>query len=65
MHSNGLVILSWTVPAIPFVLQQNSDLTTTNWTDVPATPTLNLTNLHYEESLPAPITGSHFYRLKH
>jgi hypothetical protein len=38
-------------------------LTATNWTDVPATPTLNLTNLHYEVSA-SPSLGSRFYRLK-
>jgi hypothetical protein len=44
-------------------LQQNSDLTTTNWTDVPATPLLNFANLHYKVNI-TPSPGSHFYRLK-
>jgi hypothetical protein len=55
--------LSWRVPSTGFALQQNSDLTTTNWTDVPTTPALNFTNLNYQ--LTAPFSpGSHFYRLK-
>jgi hypothetical protein len=54
--------LSWIVPSADFVLQQNSDLTTTNWTDVVIPPTLNLTNLQYQ--LTVPLTGSQqYYRL--
>jgi hypothetical protein len=45
-----------------FTLQQNSDLGTTNWTDVAMTPTLNYTNLHYEVSVTRGGT-SIFYRL--
>jgi len=58
------VVLSWTVPSADFTLQENLDLNSTNWTDVTATPTLNLTTLHNEVVLPAP-TGNRFYRLKH
>jgi hypothetical protein len=29
------------VPSTSFVLQQNLELSTTNWTDVPITPTIN------------------------
>jgi len=54
--------LSWIVPSADFVLQQNSDLTTTNWTDVVIPPALNLTNLQYQ--LTVPLTGSQqYYRL--
>jgi len=56
-------ILSWLVPSINFVLQQNSNLNPTNWTDVATTPILNFTNLHYEVSVPA-TNASRFYRLK-
>jgi hypothetical protein len=50
------------VPSADFVLQQNSDLTTTNWTDVVIPPALNLTNLQYQ--LTVPLTGSQqYYRL--
>jgi hypothetical protein len=56
--------LSWLVPSSIFVVQQSSDLASTNWVDViAAKPTLNLTNLHNELALPRP-PGSTFYRLK-
>jgi hypothetical protein len=58
------LVLSWTVPSMDFLLQRNSDLTTTNWTEVTNTPTLNLTNLQYQVLVSASI-GSQFYRLKH
>src|SRR5205085_11663463 len=47
------VLLSWVVPPENFVLQQNSDLSSGNWTDVSVTPVLNHTNLHYEVTVPA------------
>ncbi|MGD0207799.1 MAG: hypothetical protein ABSC89_09370 [Verrucomicrobiota bacterium] len=55
--------LSWIVPSANFVLQQNLDLTTTNWTDVTNTSTLNLTNLQ-DEVILLPTNGNGFYRLK-
>ena len=58
------LVLSWTVPSLPFVLQENSDLSTTNWTDVPGTPELNFTNLQHQMTLPLP-AGNRFYRLKY
>jgi len=61
--SGGSLGLSWLAPSSRFVLQQNSDLTTTNWTDVPTTPTLNFTNLNYQVTAPFS-PGSHFYRLE-
>jgi len=45
------------------VLQQNLDLTTTNWTDVTNPPALNLTSLQDEVVL-SPTNSSGFYRLK-
>jgi photosystem II stability/assembly factor-like uncharacterized protein len=59
--SNGLK-LSWLVPSINFVLQQNSDLSTTNWVTLANMPTLNLTNLQNEVFLPPPASNS-FFRL--
>ena len=56
-------VLSWLVPSTNFVLQQNSDLSTTNWTDVTNTPTLNLTNLQNQVIL-SPVGSNAFYRLK-
>jgi hypothetical protein len=43
-------------------LQQNLDLTTTNWVTLINTPALNLTNLHDEVTL-SPTNRSGFYRL--
>jgi photosystem II stability/assembly factor-like uncharacterized protein len=59
--SGANVVISWTVPSLIFVLQQNSDLTTAKWTDVVTAPTV--TNLQNQVVLPAP-TGNMFYRLK-
>ena len=61
--SGGNLLLSWIVPSMPFVLQENSSLATPNWTNVPTPPTLNLTNLQNQVSVPLP-TSNHFYRLK-
>jgi hypothetical protein len=61
--TNGNLALSWTMPSTNFVLQQNPDLTTTNWADVTNPPVLNLTNLQDEVTLPMP-ASSGFYRLK-
>ena len=61
--SDSSFLISWIVPSMPFVLQENLDLTTTNWTDVTTTPILNFTNLHHEVSVPLSSTNR-FYRLK-
>jgi hypothetical protein len=54
--------LSWLIPSTNFVLQQNHDLSTTNWVTVTNSPTLNLTNLQDEVVL-SPANNSGFYRL--
>lgn len=56
-------LISWVVPSMSFVLQENADLRTTGWTDVTTKPILNFTNLHHEVSVPTSST-SRFYRLK-
>jgi hypothetical protein len=56
------VLLSWTVPSRPFRLEANPDLTSTNWREIAAAPTLNYTNLNLEISVAAP-QGRRFYRL--
>ncbi len=61
--SDENLILSWVVPSMNFVLQENSDVTTTNWTDVTVGPTLNYTNLQYEVIVPTPRPRTMFYRL--
>lgn len=58
---NGLAF-SWIVPSTNFVLQENSDLATTNWLTLTDTPTLNLSNLNDEVVL-SPSNSSGFFRL--
>ena len=59
----GNLMLSWLIPSKNLGLQQNSDLTTTNWTDVTNLPVLNLTNLQNQVVLPPP-DGTSFFRLE-
>jgi len=61
--SVGSLGISWLVPSTSFVLQQNSDLSITNWTDVPTPPSLNFTNLNYQLMVSPPMRHG-FYRLK-
>jgi photosystem II stability/assembly factor-like uncharacterized protein len=56
--------ISWIMPSAEFVLQQNLDPTTPNWTAVPTVPTLNLTNVRHEVTMPMS-DGNRFYRLKY
>ena len=44
------------------MLQQNSNLSTTNWSTLTNIPVLNLTNLQYQVNLPSS-NGSGFFRL--
>ena len=60
--SSGGLALSWTVPSMSFVLQQNPSPATTNWTDVPGTPALDYSTLRNRVTVPAP-AGPMFYRL--
>ncbi len=60
--SGSNLLLSWPSPPGNFVLQQNADLTTTNWTTVPNTSAI--TNYPGQVIL-APTNGSQFYRLKY
>ena len=65
MPSDSGALLSWTIPSMDFTLQQNSDLTGTNWTDVTTLLVLNLTNLQNEVVVPLLSAGNRFYRLKY
>jgi hypothetical protein len=58
-------VISWLVPSLNFTLQQNSDLTTTNWINVTTPPVLNLTNLQNQVIVSTPASGQAFYRLMH
>ena len=55
-------VFSWTLPSTNFVLQQNSDLTTPNWSNMTNAPVLNFTNLQNQVTLPV-AGGNAFYRL--
>ena len=59
---NGDTTFSWIVPSTNFVLQENSDLTTTDWLTLTNTPTLDLSNLNDEVVL-SPSNSSGFFRL--
>ena len=59
---NTNLALSWIEPATNFVLQQNLDLTTTNWKPVTNAAVLDLSNLQYEVSF-LPTNSSGFFRL--
>jgi hypothetical protein len=61
-RSKTKLALSWTLPSANFVLQQNRDLSTTDWVTLSSAPVLNLTNLQYQITV-SPSNGSGFYRL--
>lgn len=60
--SNNNLTLSWIVPSTNFVLQQNLNLTTTNWAMVTNAPALNLISLQYQVIMSRP-SSNDFYRL--
>src|SRR5262249_38044263 len=61
--SSGQATLSWLIPSTSFDLQQNLDLSTSNWLTVTNGPTLNFSNLENQIVLPLNAASS-FYRLK-
>lgn len=60
--ANANAVLSWTVPATNFVLQEASDLASPTWQTVSTVPVLNGTNLQYQVALPASPCNA-FFRL--
>ncbi len=56
------VLISWPSPSTGFVLQQNSNLMTSNWVTVPQTPVDNGITVSV---IINPPTGSWYFRLKH
>lgn len=62
-QTNGNATISWLVPSTNFVVQQNTDLSTTNWVDMTNIPVLNLTNLQDEVTVPRSESNT-FFRLK-
>jgi len=59
-RSNAFVIVSWPSPSTGFVLQQNTNLSTTNWTTPSETVTDNGTSKSISVSASV---GNRFYRL--
>jgi DNA-binding beta-propeller fold protein YncE len=55
--------LSWIIPSAPFVLQQATDLSASDWTNRTASPATVFSNLHYQVQIPA-LGQRGFYRLK-
>ncbi len=60
--SGGSLLLSWVVPSMDFMLQECSDLSAQDWTEVLKPAALNYTNLHYEVAVPLS-QGNRFFRL--
>ena len=60
-YSGGNATVTWAACFTGFFLQQNADLTTTNWTDVTIIPTI--TN-GLNQVVISPALGNQFYRLK-
>ena len=60
--ANTNLTLSWIVSSTNFVLQQNLDLSSANWTTISNLPSLNLSNLQDQVTL-TPSNGNGFFRL--
>ncbi len=58
--STNTVLISWLAPSTDFTLQQNTDLSTTNW--VPPFETVN-SNSWIKYIIVNPPSGNRFYRL--
>jgi hypothetical protein len=61
LTSTNTVLISWPSPSTGFVLQQNSNLASTNWVNAPQTPADNGTSVSIVVNPP---TGNLFYRLQ-
>ena len=59
--STNAVVVTWPSPSTGFVLEDNTDLTTTNWMNVGLTPGDDGTN---KSVTITPATGNRYYRLK-
>jgi hypothetical protein len=62
-NSPSGLVLSWLIPSSGGVLQQNQNLTSTNWVDLTNAPAVDLSTLHRQVILPA-AGSSAFYRLR-
>ena len=61
LSATNTVLVSWPTPATGFELQQNPDLTTTNWTNVGLTPADVGAD---KQVILAPPVGHRFFRLR-
>lgn len=59
--SGNNVVVSWLVPSTDFTLQQNADVTSSNWIKVAGSPVLNTATLNNEVTLPT--LGNAYFRL--
>jgi hypothetical protein len=62
-EQGSTLALSWLLSSTNFALQQKSDFTGNNWTTIPISPALILTNLQQKITLPV-APGNAFFRLK-
>ena len=62
LTESSTVVVSWPSPSDGYVLQQNSDLATTNWLDFSGTVNDNGTT---KSASITPLTDSQFFRLRH
>jgi hypothetical protein len=60
-HSGNAVVVSWSSSFTGFILQQNNDLSTTNWIDV--TNAVSVVGEQSQVIMP-PTSSNNFYRLK-
>jgi hypothetical protein len=63
-RSGNQLLISWPVPSMKFVLEENSSLSTANWSPLSAPLKINYTNLNYEATIPI-LPSEAFYRLTH
>ncbi len=61
-RSGTNAVVSWLVPSIDFTLQQNTDLTSSNWVNVALPAVLNTIDLHNEVTVPSSL-GNACFRL--
>jgi hypothetical protein len=62
LTQTNTALLSWPTNSVGFALQQNSDLTTTNWVNVTNSISLAGTN---NQVIAEPFDGCNFFRLVH
>ena len=62
-YAVGAGTLSWIVPSKKFALEQSADFDPASWSPITNLPHLNLSNLHYQITLPA-TDENRFFRLR-